>query len=215
VDGLKHDRCPLDLGAEELSALLDGDLASDRAEALGAHLASCAACRRLEDELRALRGGLGALREVTPGRDLWADIRRARRRELGAERGGFWRRFWLAPAGALAGAAAAALALWLALGPGEPAARPPVEAMVAVLEAERTYQTAIAGLESALAEPGSGFDSEARRTIRQGLADIDAVIARCREALRAAPEDLGAHRAMLAAYQHKVDFLSDLVGEAL
>jgi hypothetical protein len=79
----------------------------------------------------------------------------------------------------------------------------------------RTYQEAIAGLEGSLLDGQTGLPEETRATIRKGLDDIDAVIARCRQALSDAPEDLQAHRAMLAAYQHKVDFLTELTGEAL
>jgi hypothetical protein len=217
MDESQDSCCPILASPEELSALLDGDLEPARAAELRAHAADCPACCRVTAELRAVRGGLQELGGADLGaaaqeRDLWADIRRAHRREVNP---GFWRRYWLAPAGALVGAAAAALLVWLLVLPGARPGAPPVEALAAVLDAERTYQQAIAGLEGALTERPDGYDSQAQRTIQQGLADIDTVIARCREALRAAPEDLGAHRAMLAAYQHKVDFLSELVGEAL
>jgi anti-sigma factor RsiW len=218
VDDPRDTCCPVQVSPEELSALLDGDLEPARAEELRTHTACCPACRELTAGLQAVRGGLRELGGVGLERDLWADIRRERQREVRAERGeglGFWRRYWLAPAGALLGAAAAALVVWLVFVPGQPTGHAPVEALAAVLDAERTYQQAITGLEGAVAEPQTGYDGETQKTIKQGLADIDAVITRCREALRAAPEDLGAHRAMLAAYQHKVDFLTDLVGEAL
>ncbi|HOX46692.1 MAG TPA: zf-HC2 domain-containing protein [Myxococcota bacterium] len=223
MDDTRDTRCLVQASPEELSALLDGDLEPARAAELAAHLDRCPACCQIAAELGAVRGGLRALgdadrAEAAQARDLWADIRRERRREVRAERGegqAWWRRYWLAPAGALLGAAAAALVLWLVFVPGPQTGRAPVEALTAVLDAERTYQLAIAGLEGSLAQPQAGYDSETQRTIRQGLADIDTVIERCREALRASPDDLGAHRAMLAAYQHKVDFLSDLVGEAL
>jgi anti-sigma factor RsiW len=215
ADRERGEGCP---GPEELSALLDGDLPVEEEACLQAHLAGCAACRAATEELGALRVRLPGLAVVEPPRDLWPAIRRARRRELRAEAGGFrgaFGRAWLLPAGALAGAAAAALVFFLAVGLGPDRPAPALQALVAVQSAERTYQDAIAGLEQALEGDQAELAPEVRATIRKGLEDIDAVIARCRQVLRDAPDDLAAHRAMLAAYQHKVDFLTELVGESL
>jgi len=129
------------------------------------------------------------------------------------------RRWWVVPAAAAVGAAAALLLVWP---PGSPPGqRPggqierPVKALSAVIRAEQTYVEAIASLKKALQGTETGYGPQVRRTVEQGLADIDRTIERCRQALRRDPSDLGAHEVMLAAYQHEVDFLTELLGESL
>ena len=129
------------------------------------------------------------------------------------------RRWWVVPAAAAVGAAAALLLVWL---PGSPPGqRPggqierPVKALSAVIRAEQTYVEAIASLKKALQGTETGYGPQVRRTVEQGLADIDRTIERCRQALRRDPSALGAHEVMLAAYQHEADFLTELLGESL
>lgn len=209
--------CPND---EELSALLDGDLEPDRQAELDAHLEDCSTCQQARDALAALVTDLGGLAEAEPDRDLWPAIQRAHEHQA-AEAGGLmgWlRRFWALPAMAAAGATAALLIVWMVGGPGGVAPTPtgkPLKALAAVQNAEQTYVDAVAALERELMTDKQNFSPEVQATIEQGLADIDKTLDRCRQALRAAPEDLGAHQAMLAAYQHKVDFLTELLGETM
>jgi len=214
----KHTACPTD---EVLSALLDGDLAPELEAELGAHLEGCAACRQAQDDLVAMVGGLSGLAEAEPDRDLWPAIQREHDRQSESGDGllGWLKRFWALPAMAAAGAAAALLVVWMlgtpGTGPVDPTQGKPVKALAAVLQAEQTYADAVAALESELSVDKPGFSPQVQTTIEQGLADIDKTLERCRQALRTAPEDLGAHQAMLAAYQHKVDFLTELLGETL
>jgi hypothetical protein len=202
---------------ETLSAELDGDLEPQRAEALRAHLAECATCRDRRAQLAAVVAGLAELGRVEPERDLWPAIAAGRP----APRRGWrerLRRWWLAPAAAAVGAAAALLLVWWLGGPAAPEGGGPAgpgRALAEVQQAEQTYARAIASLESALAEQQPMADPAVRRTIEQGLAEIDQTLERCRRALRRRPHDLAAHQTLLAAYQHKVDFLTELVGESL
>lgn len=60
---------------DKLSAHLDGDLPPSDTRALDAHLATCPACRRELDSLRALVASAAALpNDVAPARDLWPEI---------------------------------------------------------------------------------------------------------------------------------------------
>lgn len=209
--------CPTD---EELSALLDGDLEAGRRAEVDAHLEACAACREARDGLSSMLADLSSLADEEPGRDLWPAIQRAHEHEAGKAGGlaGWFRRFWSLPAMAAAGAAAALLIVWMVGGMGGPGPAPtgkPLKALAAVQSAEQTYVDAVAALERELVTDKQNFSPEVQATIEQGLADIDKTLDRCRQALRAAPEDLGAHQAMLAAYQHKVDFLTELLGETM
>jgi hypothetical protein len=61
--------------SDRLHDFVDGELPRADAQALEAHLAGCADCRRALESLRALRVATMALeREIAPERDLWAGI---------------------------------------------------------------------------------------------------------------------------------------------
>lgn len=59
--------CPFE---EDVSAFFDGELAGDDAARVHAHLASCASCRALLDDLQEIRGALAPLQSM-PSRSLW------------------------------------------------------------------------------------------------------------------------------------------------
>lgn len=85
-----------DRWTERLSEYLDGDLDARTRRDLEAHLESCADCREVLDDLRALTARAEALADREPGFDLWPGIaRRLEPRPAGA-----WGRFtgWLAGA---------------------------------------------------------------------------------------------------------------------
>jgi predicted anti-sigma-YlaC factor YlaD len=197
------------LPEEMLSASLDGDLKAIEAQRVEAHLAECDTCRAARDGLRALRVGLAGLADVEPSRDMWAEIsvrhNQDRRPRL--------RWAWLGVA------AAAAAAILLILVPGEPEGtgdREIQRAYASVVAAERTYIESIAALEDAVGDQAvATLNPEARAAVEQGLAQIDDTIRQCRKALDAVPNDLGAHRMLLAAYQRKVDLLTELVDQSL
>jgi len=60
-----------------LSEHVDGELDARERALLETHLAGCASCRTLLDELRALRTAAGALADRGPARDLWPELRAA------------------------------------------------------------------------------------------------------------------------------------------
>ena len=60
---------------DRLSAHLDGLLSPDESDAMAQHLAGCAGCRTVAEELEEVRRRARALGGVEPSRDLWPAIR--------------------------------------------------------------------------------------------------------------------------------------------
>ncbi len=197
--------------AEELSAFIDGDVEGPRAREIQSHLDECQACSRAVDELRALKGDLSALSEVEPGRDLWPAVQRARAPKPAVS---WWRRFWMVPAAAVVGAAAALLVVFVL---GRPVDKPagPLTALQTVAKAEVEYKNAIDSLQAAVKTSPPEWTPQTRAVVEQGLAEMDATIDKCREALKQNQTDPEAQEALLTAYQYKVDFLTDLVADSL
>ena len=59
---------------DQLSEYLDGTLAAEPHRALDDHLAGCASCRSILDDLEALVAEAGSLGDSSPTRDLWPEI---------------------------------------------------------------------------------------------------------------------------------------------
>lgn len=85
------------------------------------------------------------------------------------------------------------------------------KALLSVKSAEQTYAFAIGELEAMLAGQRSGLSPRTVLAIEQGLGEIERVVERCRQVLRSDPSSLEAHRVLLAAYQQKVDLLSEVL----
>jgi len=65
---------PNDPWEEKLSPAVDGELPADEQALLDAHLATCAHCRDILDELRALALEARGLPEIPPPADLWPGV---------------------------------------------------------------------------------------------------------------------------------------------
>lgn len=216
---MKHTDTP-HVSLEELSAFADGDLESARHRDVEQHLRGCTHCASELAEMTGLRGRLAELADAEPRPDLRLDL--PRRREPAGSFFAWMRSRWMVPAAALAGAAVALLVvrgLESERTTPEPrraaVAASARNALAAVGRAEGVYRRAIANLEVALRHSRSTWTPAVRRTVQRGLAEIDRVLTRCRAALRQNPHDVRAQRLMLAAYQQKVDLLSDLVGRSI
>jgi len=202
---------------EELSTYIDSDLDAGRSAEVARHLESCSTCRKVVAELQATREAMGELAETEPRRDLWPDIERATARQEKSGAVAYLRRIWMVPVAAVAGAAAALLLVFYLGGPPQEGASQEgglQGALAAVQKAEGEYRKAIAALEKALGDSHPDWDSETREVIARSLAEIDESIARCKAALRDNPGSPATQEAILLAYQHKVDFLTDVVLEA-
>lgn len=220
---------------EELSAYRDGDLAEERLGEIADHLEECALCRSAEKELTEMSNGLLTLAEPSPPSDLWERIAAQHREEVRADkrladrsRSAIqvfldWLGEWRFPVAA-AVTVAAGLVLFLIWMPAAetPSSAPTknqdlrqMQALAGVAAAEQTYAAALAALEESLVNGEKRFSPKVSREIEQTLATIDEAISRCRDIALREPNNLDAHRAVMAAYQQKVDFLTTVVVDPL
>ncbi|MFO0725128.1 MAG: zf-HC2 domain-containing protein [Myxococcota bacterium] len=181
---------------EQLSELLDDELAPDARDEAQRHLASCAACSEELAALRALSQDLPALQVRSP--DLWPKIRE------GVEARG-WRR-WLSEPRLAWGTsglfAAATLSLLLVLF-GRPTPSPKDE-----LETTRVaYLAAIARLEGQAVTARSELPVNVRRKVADSLAAVDSAIADCEQMLEQNRADPESQKMLLALYEEKIRVL--------
>ncbi|HEY2814331.1 MAG TPA: zf-HC2 domain-containing protein [Acidimicrobiales bacterium] len=105
---------------EELSALLDGELAPDEVETVNAHLARCASCRADLESIRAVRAQLRGAPAVDPPFGFYERLERKRRSP------------WAVVAAAVAIAAACIVVVGFVIQPGPATRTPPVDALRAM-----------------------------------------------------------------------------------
>ena len=203
-----------------ISEYTDGTLAPRKSARLESHLATCADCRAVLADLRALVGEARKLETPSVPDEAWPRIR-ARLREAGApaDRDGraFYRRPRLAPAlAALALTVVAAGGVFIGLKLGRrpvmlsPEARE--QSTLAKLdEAERYYELAIKSLGEALAGQGGRLSPQVAEMFARNLEVVDVTIQACREAVRNEPDNVMARDFLLSAYREKVVLLDDLL----
>ncbi|MEX0893496.1 MAG: zf-HC2 domain-containing protein [Gemmatimonadota bacterium] len=202
---------------DRVSAYADDDMEAAERAALEAHLRTCAACRGVLADVRALREAATALENPPPSRDLWPGIA-ARIREDGARVLPFEprRTRWTAPrlaAAALAIVALGSAGLWLtrAAGPGPAAPGTPGTQVVltAALPAvgEQDYEVALERLERTLDARREGLDPATVRVIDQSMAIIDAALADAERALERDPGSAYLNRHYDATMRKKIDLM--------
>ena len=183
-----------------LEGYADGTLPADEARALELHLADCAACSALLEQLEGRSPALAGLaRSVEPADDLWPGIQ-ARL----APRG---RRISL-PSWALAAAAV----LLIALSSGVTAlllrhSPPPAQISASISPLETQYAAAAADLGAALEQARSRLSPETIATIMRNLAVIDSALAESRQALARDPGNTSLEQLVIVAWRQKMDFL--------
>lgn len=203
---------------------VDGTLGSDAA-ALEVHLAGCARCRAMVEDLRAIRMAAGELGAYAPSPQLWGRIageieRRAQRPWWAAGAPvPVWQ--WAAAAVVVLAVAAAAWRAWPQAPqaaedvsaesavelPPEPAA--PAAEDVTLAVAEAPYAEAIAGLEAITSAAGSELDAETAEVLQASLTVIDDAIDESRAALETEPESELAQQSLFDALRVKVALLQD------
>jgi hypothetical protein len=218
--------------AAALSDYIDGTLqASDdpldvtRLDALDAHLAGCARCRAVVEDLHTLRDAARRLERHVPPGHVWARIADAvESRE---------RRRWYAVLTWQPLAAAALLVLvlggvsWFAWQQVAPAPDAPIAArpatgpapdpdLVQDVEtqlklAEEHYVKAIAGLEAITKAEGSELDPQTAEVLQTNLNVIDQAIGESRDALRVEPASDLARQSLFDALRTKVTLLQDTI----
>ena len=213
---------------DQLSDYIDGELAAETHAEVERHLGSCADCRAIAMELRAVAARAGSLVDTPPQADLWGGIAS----RIGARGAGrvapfearTRRRFsFTLPQLAAAGIALMVLSggmVWLAKS-GDPradfpaisAARPPVPDVASLpiaAPASRVdphYEGAVEDLEQTLERGRAQLDPETVRVLEQNLQSIDAAIAQCREALDKDPANSYLNNHLAAARQRKLALL--------
>ncbi len=203
---------------EDLSAYLDQDLDPRRMQHIGAHLKECETCSQVANELGALCSGLAKLSQIEPRHNLWTDVAARLDDKPQGNQISWWQRIWMLPAAAAAGAGAVIAVIFLLGGIGTdknttPAG--PVDALTAVTSAEKEYLKAIDALEKTLHAEKGRMSPGVRNVATQGLAEINQTIEKYRAELGRNPADMETRESMLAVYQQKVDFMSELVTDIL
>lgn len=203
---------------DSLSAFLDDELDVTARAAVAAHLADCAACRAVLDDVTRVRDEARAWRDqlATPSAAMWATI--ATRLETPAPRGAtvlpWYRRRFTVGIVELAAAASVVVALGGALlvttvrrapvaeGPApivaqmEPTDAPDTE-VAAVSFADAQFDAAVTDLERVLREQRDRLNPRTVLVLERNLATIDDAIREARQALASDPANalLNAHLA--------------------
>jgi anti-sigma factor RsiW len=198
------------------------------------HVASCAECRALVDDLRALRRAAGSLERREPPVRAWTRIERAIQLEAehSAQRAQkesplrlshvlrstpAWT--WLAAAAVLVLATAVGLRILPRAPRIETPGNPPVtvnseaaQSIEAELrQAEAHYEKAIKGLEQ-IASAGQGaLDPQTAATLQKNLSVIDQAISESRAALRVEPTSEPAQQSLIDSFKTKMGLLQDTV----
>lgn len=204
---------------ERLSEYVDGDLPAGERAQVEAHLASCADCRAVENDLRTIARTATRLPEALPERDLWngvalriVDNRAARVASIPHRRFSF----------TLPQLAAAGIALMLTSGGlvyllrpeppavtanSAPAITDGADAVMPVALVDPQFDGAVADLEQTLAAGRGKLDPETVRVLEQNLDAIDKAIDQCRRALEADPANSFLNSHLVSARQRKLALL--------
>jgi len=201
-----------------LSEFVDDALPADEAADVRQHVASCAECLALVQDLRKVKLAAADLPPVQPRRETWTRVERALRANPAPRRP--FQLSWLA--------AAAALLLAVLIGykladvrrqPAPPAsaaieAADPADAQYVEAElrqAEDHYQKAFARLQQSMNDGKGSLDPETAATLEKNLAVVDQAISESRAALRAQPTSAPAQASLLESFKSKIALLEDTV----
>ncbi len=218
-----------DTWTDRLSEYVDGELDTATARALELHLAGCADCRAIADDLRQVSARARALPELPPATNLWEGIESRihgagivpLRPRAGAGLFISWPR--LAAAGLLLGlvsGGAAYMATKHTPGSGDMASTPVVAAigtpatgateLQAGAKVTQSTARAVADLEMILAS--EKLDSATVRILTLNLARIDSAIADAERALAADPSNVYVSRHLASTARRKVELLHLVAG---
>jgi anti-sigma factor RsiW len=207
--------------------LVDGTLDGGPRHELEAHLATCAECTRLAEELLVVRRAARALPPLELPATAWARVSAAVEAERAARPAPRqWRRY------ALPLAAAAVLAVAVAVtvtwrrdvpspAPATAAARPIDHATATSAEllgsveaefqqAEQHLESAVAGLE-VLARDRQALDPKVAADLQMSLLVVDQAIGESRAALKTQPMSTQAQDSLFEAFRSKIVLLQDTI----
>jgi hypothetical protein len=217
-----------------LSEFIDRQLDHDQASEVRAHLASCAQCRTLADDLDRVRSAARSLGPVQPPAHIWLEIAGRIRLEGVAPRPiaqpatteapraaeGTWQ--WLGLAAALT---LVTLGVYSVTRPdpsapsvvagasaGNASETPTVETVdEAMKRAEAEYEIAIKKLEQLVNAGDPSVSPTTAATLQKNLITIDSAIAETRAALSENPESQPARVSLFEALKNKVNLLQHSV----
>ncbi|HQX83339.1 MAG TPA: zf-HC2 domain-containing protein [Vicinamibacterales bacterium] len=215
-----------------LSDYLDRHLDEAGTREMRAHLASCADCRHLADDLVRVRGAAQSLGPITPPAHLWLEIAGRVRQDGGtpiatavtpappvvARRADTWQ--WLGLAAALLLTTLAVYSLAtpesspavVADAAGNATEVPTVETVEETMRrAEAEYEKAIAQLEQVVKSGDATVSAASVSTLQRSLSTIDSAIAESRAALTSSPDSQPARTSLFEALRNKVTLLQHTV----
>lgn len=187
--------------------------------AVEAHLRTCAACRVLAEDLKAIRLAARSLEPLVPPARVWHRIAAAAEAE---PRVSWLQSGWLnwRPLTAVAMTALLAASLWRVGTLLGPVAEPRSSAVTTVagaapasggLDIESEYTMAIAQLERVANADRDVLDQNTAGVLNAGLTVIDGAISESRAALELEPQSQLAQESLFAALRRKVALLQDTV----
>ena len=206
--------------------LVDGTLDGAPRHQLEAHLATCAACTRLAEELLVVRRAARGLPRIELPPTAWARVSAAIDAERAAQHRGpqhrgprRWQRVVLplAAAAVLVGAIAVTVT-WRRdvrpAGPVDHATATSAELLGSVeaefMQAEKHLVSAVAGLE-VLARDRQALDPQVAAELQKSLLVIDQAIGESRAALRTQPMSTQAQDSLFEAFRSKMALLQDTI----
>ncbi len=209
------------------SAYIDGELNADEQAAVSAHLATCAACRAIVEDLTRVRNTARSLGPIAPPDHIWLEV--AGQIRLGeapapvetsrpSARSGAWQ--WLSLAAALVFVTLAAyVVMRYQTAPSQPPAQAgnattagSVETVTQELSlALEHYDKAISELETLAKSNDGTIDPVTAATLQRNLSVIDQAIAESRAALAANPQSQPAFDSLIDALRQKVSVLQTTV----
>jgi anti-sigma factor RsiW len=210
----------------QLSAYLDGELPPSERVRIDEHVAGCAECRVVLDDLRAIVVTAPYYEGEAPKRDVWAAIKTGiseqkelpfARRPSTVDR----RRFSLGQliAASVAFAAVVGGGVFIAVRPSplapdlppvahSPSAEPALANVVnSQVRAGEVYDAAVGDLERVLAEGKDQLEPRTLKVIEENLRIIDRAIAEARSAIAADPANAYLRSQVAANMRRKLDIL--------
>jgi len=212
---------------ERIQELVDGSLGSIRRAELEQHLASCAECRALRDDLERIRDAAAALPALSPPDGAWMQIagrlrQEGRIRDDAASPAPRKSYAWLGLAAAIVLAAAVSALLLFRSTPqpsvpaqtatGNPGDTKAVEAVQNEVEtAQQQFESAIAKMDDLRKANMNALDPQTSEVIEKNLGIIDRAIAENRAAVKAEPSSVAARETLFEVLRQKVSLLQDTI----
>jgi putative zinc finger protein len=216
---------------DRIDELADGTLDGAARRELDAHLATCAACRGLAEDLLAIRRAAGHLPPLTPPDRIWQQIAPRVEAPIAAapRPASNWRERLAVPL-AIAAVLLAAVAItsvmrqWrhpsaprqtssatTAVAPGSEATADELKSLQAELEQAQThFENAIQKLD-ALAKDQRALDPQVAANLQKAQLAIDQSIDESRAALKVNPANERAQESLFEAFRTKISLLQDTI----